>query len=292
MKKKLLNPSFDFVFALGIISMLLLPPMVMAQQPPKQLKVIIENNDTTINGKNIKDLSATERKKALKDMAEVSKDNIISSTGDVNGVTGVTYIRGRVGAETKGVRVEHDGAGDKHIQQNFSFKMDTAEHHWTINTNDINARGAKFAQGFRFYNDDKKNEHRMMRMGREGKRNSQSFNYANTNKDGFSTQISYNASDVNPETAKRISGAEKPEISIDDLMLTPSFSTGKTNLSFSLPEKGSAEVLFKDSDGKVLWTDKTNGTFNKSFELPQNGIYYLQVKQGNKTGLRRIVKEH
>jgi hypothetical protein len=62
MKKNLSGLSFEIFFALGIIIILLLPALVMAQRP-KQLKVTIQNNDTTINEKNIKELSVTERKK-------------------------------------------------------------------------------------------------------------------------------------------------------------------------------------------------------------------------------------
>jgi hypothetical protein len=63
MKKNLLNLNFDFVFALCVVVCLLLPYMVMAKTP-KVLKVTIVNNDTTINGKNIKHLSVTDRRKA------------------------------------------------------------------------------------------------------------------------------------------------------------------------------------------------------------------------------------
>lgn len=289
MKKNLLNPSFEFMFALGIITMLMLPPMVMAQQPPKQLKVIIENNDTTINGKNIKQLSASERATALKDMADVSKDIRITSTG--KGIDHITYMRSQNGDDSKDVVIEREGPGNKEMAGTFRFRADTSDNHWKIDQDELRARADKFAKSFRFDYDSEKGSPRLMRMGGPGNRNSQSFSYSNTNKDGFSTHVNYNVSDVNRETAKKIAGIEKPELAIEDLMLNPSFSTGKTNLSFTLPQKGSAEVQFKDSDGKVLWTDKTTGNFYKSFELPQNGIYFLQVKQGSKIGLRRIVKE-
>lgn len=74
MKNKLPYPGFEFIFATGVIAMLMLPTLIMAQEPhqttSKQLKIIIKNNDTTINGKNIKQLSKAEREKALKDMAK------------------------------------------------------------------------------------------------------------------------------------------------------------------------------------------------------------------------------
>jgi hypothetical protein len=73
MKKNVCYPSFEFLFSLGIIALLVLPPLVMAQNQ-LELKVTIQNNDTTINGKNIKALSAAEHKSALKDISEMGSN--------------------------------------------------------------------------------------------------------------------------------------------------------------------------------------------------------------------------
>lgn len=75
MKINVLSPGFEFIFALGIITVLILPPLVMGK-PTFELKVNIQNNDTTINGKNIKDLSATEHKKALIEIKGAHKGTI------------------------------------------------------------------------------------------------------------------------------------------------------------------------------------------------------------------------
>jgi hypothetical protein len=85
---------------------------------------------------------------------------------------------------------------------------------------------------------------------------------------------------------------EGPRLEISDLNLVPEFSTGKTMLIFSLPGKAAAEVKLVDSEGKILWTEKsTGGRFTKSFVLGLNGIYYLQVQQGNGVAVKRIFKE-
>jgi hypothetical protein len=63
-------------------------------------------------------------------------------------------------------------------------------------------------------------------------------------------------------------------------------------LIFSLPGKSVADVKLTDNEGKLIWSAKAiNGNFNKSFGLGLNGVYYLQVKQGTKVALKRIVKE-
>lgn len=332
MKKNLLNPNFEFIFALGIITMLMLPPIVMAQQAPKQLKVIIQNNDTTINGKNIKQLSASERVTALKDMADVSNDIRTTLTDkDVDHITymlrrndvddgklykyldttRIAYLDPQFGRQIISLpnlnpkwikeqqvqkisqRETFDMPTSEEIARSFRIRIDTSGNRIEprIEEMKMQTNNRPMTQRFSFRNDDEGNGPHRGHRGGPGSSNSQSFSYSNVNKDGFSTQVNYNAGDVNKETAKKIGGVEKPELVIDDLMLNPSFSTGKTNLSFTLPEKGNAEVQFKDSEGKVLWTDKTSRSFYKSFELAQNGIYFLQVKQGSKIGLRQIVKE-
>src|ERR1700740_741985 len=77
MKKRIFNPGFEFIFTLAILAVFGLPPLVMAQST-KDLQISITNGDTTINGKNIKDLSPKDRQAALKDIsaiASISPDN-------------------------------------------------------------------------------------------------------------------------------------------------------------------------------------------------------------------------
>jgi hypothetical protein len=85
---------------------------------------------------------------------------------------------------------------------------------------------------------------------------------------------------------------EGPKFEIEDLNIVPEFSTGKTLLTFNLSGKTVAEVKLIDSEGKLIWNEKvTDGRFIKSFVLGLNGIYYLQIKQGNSFAIKRILKE-
>src|ERR1700761_2527562 len=81
MKKPLFKPGFEFIFTLSILAVLGLPPLVSAQAQTKDLQININNGDTTVNGKNIKDLTADERKDALKNIKQISTININDENG-------------------------------------------------------------------------------------------------------------------------------------------------------------------------------------------------------------------
>jgi hypothetical protein len=123
-------------------------------------------------------------------------------------------------------------------------------------------------------------------------RNTQNFDYVNTGNDGISTHISFRVTDAMGDKAKAIDGTNKTYLNLNDLNLSPEFSTGKVLISFNLPVKKPADVKLTDSQGKVLFTDKTvAGSFSKKVSLPLNGIYYLSVKQGGASVTKKIVKE-
>ena len=67
MKKISLKPGFEIIFSLSLVAVLGLPLLVLGQTQ-KNIRIEIVNGDTTINGKNIKKLSAAERKDALAEM--------------------------------------------------------------------------------------------------------------------------------------------------------------------------------------------------------------------------------
>ena len=129
----------------------------------------------------------------------------------------------------------------------------------------------------------------MMRFER---RNSQSFNYTNTDNEGITTHISFRVSEPMHEDLQKITGVEGGKLDINDLSLVPEFKSGKTVIMFSLPSKAVADVYLKDSEGKLVWNDKsTGGNFSKSFVLGLNGIYYLHIKQGSNMAVKKIIKE-
>ncbi len=107
---------------------------------------------------------------------------------------------------------------------------------------------------------------------RELARNTQTFDYTITSKEGISTHVSYYVSEPIQSDAKQIIGAYKPGLEIQDVSLAPQFWAGKTLLTFSLPDKTAAEVELTDNEGKPIWEDKIiSPTFSKSFSWTLNG---------------------
>ncbi len=76
MKKFFLKPGFEFIFSLSLIVILGLPPILLAQNQ-KDVEIKIVNGDTTVNGKNIKELSADDRKNALRDIKHINDDGMV-----------------------------------------------------------------------------------------------------------------------------------------------------------------------------------------------------------------------
>ncbi len=301
MKTSLIKPGFEFIFALGLIAIIGLPPIVFAQDT-KDVEIRITNGDTIVNGKNIKKLSPVDRKQALRDI-----ENLGTGEGPQAAQHRI-FIRKRGMADTGGNKIiiekrrfqnggrDGDMADDFHLKGDstgrvFKFRMKSPG--WNDSTFTFNYKMNDDPE-IRFNNRERNfnfpSRGRGMEFGR--RRNVQSFDYTNTGNDGISTHVSFRVTDPSTEKLKTMTRAEKAGLEIKDLSLVPEFSSGKTTLMFSLSSHGIAEVKFTDNEGKLIWSEKiTNGSFNKSFGLGLNGVYFLQVKQAGKIALKRIIKE-
>jgi hypothetical protein len=300
MKKLLLKPNLEVIFSISVMAILGLPLLVMAQTQ-KDFEIKIVNGDTTVNGKNIKKLTEQERKDALAELGNLHGTFEIETNGDAqsnitikrnnkrNGKTNVIVER-RI---TKGEQIAPEffemGPGDSsskklNIKLNRLKKIDTSLA-FNYELNDEQPLKVEMNRDFRLDGPNK----RPMRM-RFNNRNTQNFDYVNTDNDGISTHISFRVTDAMNDKVK--GGTDKTYLSLNDLNLSPEFSTGKVFISFNLPVKTPADVKLTDSQGKILFTDKTvAGSFSKKASLPLNGIYYLSVKQGTASVTKRIVKE-
>jgi hypothetical protein len=298
MKKHWIKPGFDFIFALSLIVVMGLPLLVFSQGT-KNMEIKINNGDTVINGKNIKELSPGERQQALKDI-----DNLGQISGPGNGRRHM-LIRKRGMADTGAdkIVIEKRRFKNDDMAEEPGFGKDSTGHTFKFRIRKLNGNDSTFTFNYRMNGDrGERMEERDMDFDSRMRgprmnyfmrhRNFQSFEYNNTGTDGISTHIRFRVTDPSPEKIKTITGSEKAELEIKDLNLVPEFSSGKTMLMFNLPAKTIAEVKFMDNEGKMIWSDKAvNGKFNKSFALGLNGIYYLQVKQAGKVVLKRIMKE-
>ena len=275
MKQRFVIPGFDVVFALSIIAIFLLPALVFGQGR-KRIEIRINNGDTIINGRNIKDLSAADREKALKDI-----DGFKNMNGPDTGKREWRIERHMFGnndsARHGTFRFRYRGPNGKDSMMTFNYRMPDREFRFEP------------WDGFRHYNFEMPPTHGMAMAHR---RNSQSFSYTNTGSDGIMTHINYNVSDASAERTKKETGSDKADLQLQDLVIVPEFSSGKMMLNFSLASHAAAEVKLTDNDGKVIWSAKaSNGSFSKTFALGLNGTYLLEVKQGGKTALKRIIKE-
>lgn len=322
MKKLLSKPGFEVIFSLSLFAILCLPPLVIAQTT-KDIEIKIVNGDTTINGTDIKKLNAEERADALQEIGKMG-----TMTFRRMGKDGQADIFIRRRKDLRGDNLLREQNGNRNRQPNMNgnddpssspYKTDFYSNNDALEPNQPRIRlrrpgGLKVDSTVVFrYKDngplrlDLNEAPPLMPQGRlrparpnERDRfmtykhhNTQTFNYTNTGNDGISTNISFNVSDATKEDLKNIAGADKTTLAINDITLSPEFSTGKTFLSFNLALKNTATLKLTNSDGKVLIADKIiAGNYNKKITLPLNGIYFLIVKQGANAAVKRIVKEN
>jgi hypothetical protein len=268
MKKRSFKPGYEFIFTLCILAILGLPPLVSAQSSTKDMDITIVNGDTTVNGKNIKTLSAKDRHEALKNIGNISSPK--------------TVLRAYIKVDTTtytGPMANGNGTMHKHKKGDSTFAF-----HYKMHMDD------KHHTEMHQYPPMDRGDH----MGHEHK-NTQNFVYTTTDNQGITTHVSFHVSDhfgpLDADATKN-ENIQMDMLDIMDLNLVPEFSAGKVLLMFSLPSKAIAEVKLKDSKGTVLWAEKaTNGKFSTTFALGLNGEYYLQVKQAGKVTMKKIVKE-
>jgi len=287
------KPGFELIFALSIIAIMTLPLLVYAQGN-KNMDITIINGDTTINGKNIKELSAKDREQALKDIGNLSGP-------ETNGRQRIVFKRRSLtDTGSKDIVFKRRFFNHDDLTENHRLFNDSAKHVFKFRLKSPDGADSTFSFNYRmnddgedFFNDNMRDfKYRMRERGNFRHRNVQRFDYTNTGNDGISTHTSFRVSDASPEKIKNVTGSEKTELELRDLNLVPEFSSGKTLLMFNLSTKTAAEVKFTDSEGKLMWSAKAiNGEFSKSFPLGLNGVYFLQVKQGGKVALKRVVKE-
>lgn len=87
--------------------------------------------------------------------------------------------------------------------------------------------------------------------------------------------------------------SDKKILSVDDLHFAPNLGSKQFDVSFSLQEKGRAEVKIFDMNGKEIYSENVKdfpGTYKKSVDLSgkTSGIYLLVISQGGKSFCRKI----
>ncbi|WP_374949893.1 T9SS type A sorting domain-containing protein [Mucilaginibacter sp.] len=316
MKKITSKPGFEVIFSLSLFAILCLPPIVMAQNQ-KDFEIKIVNGDTTINGKDIKKLSTQERADAMQELNQMG--NITFRHMGKDGEADIIVRRRK---ELRGDNLLRDGQPAPGNQPRMNgnenpasspYKTDFYSNNDALEANKSRIRLRRIMPGDevridepaarpsapRQFNRDNEQPMRLriernvrpnnrpMRM-RFNERNVQNFDFVNTDNNGISTRISFRVTDAMPENGE----VTKKGLTLNDLSLSPEFSTGKTLLNFNLPAKTTASVKITDSQQKVILNDKAvAGSFSKKISLPLNGIYMLTVKQGTNSITKQIIKE-
>jgi hypothetical protein len=295
---------------------------VKAQESKEVRRIIvITDGDTVINGKKLSEASASDRRALLKELDEAKANR--KSVQKKKGVREKkeVYIersdrephvlRWRSDDEGEGMnfRFKDDGMhvfkfggdslmmafGNDSLMKRFHFKMDDLDSNMRkrVFSFDHNMRGLPRML--------ERSHPRIFMDGTEAfgrstfrRENSQSFNYVSTDKDGISSRVSIRISEADEEALKKINAGSGTELAVNDLTLSPNFSNGKMNLSFSLTEKGTAQIRIFDSSMKEIFSDRPaaiNSIYFKQISLPKNGIYYISISQGSKAFVRKVVKE-
>lgn len=83
-------------------------------------------------------------------------------------------------------------------------------------------------------------------------------------------------------------------LNVQNLRLTANPKEGNFNLSFNLPQEGSTKIRALNAKGRVIYEydlGPFSGTFNDAIDISQNGpgIYFLEIRQGAKARLKKIL---
>src|ERR1700743_1135164 len=149
MKKHWIKPGFEFIFALSLITIMALPRLVFAQGT-KDVEIKIINGDTTINGKNIKELSPDQRKQALKDIGNLEQPNGMGRQQ--------IFIKKRGIPDTISRRViiadHHFRAGkDWETEDMPGFKRDTADRKYKFRMKRFGGKDSTFTYDYKLNED-------------------------------------------------------------------------------------------------------------------------------------------
>ena len=306
MKKKIILTSGFFTFVLfGCFQ------FAKAQQ--KEIKEVnltisIMNGDTIVNGKNFKNISEKERVELRKNFDHIEIRT--SASNPQNKIRRMTVIttNDQNNLDSNVIKFKMDGP-EKHFMEDKDHKviiingdkemidgMPSPPHvrmEFKSLDGDMSMIPPTEERDFppHFKNGAE------MRSSRPNLPNSNSYNFISTDKNGFTTKTKITVEEPFRSELKTIFNNQNAPINsleLNNLLFYPNFSKGTTTLSFSTSAKATIEVKMLDGDGHPLFLDKktlSSDTYVKQFILSKNGIYYLQVNQGNNTFIRKVIKE-
>lgn len=290
--------------------MFVLSPVAFAQSKKEIEKtIIIKEGDTIINGKKFSDVNKSERAVLRKEISEFEKELAERKKGmqiekrlresDVL----VEKIRSGKMSESdttklREFRIERHHPRELRVFDRdsliLSMNADTIIRRFHRSIDDLGEELSALPHGdIRIRVPNSAREWRDIHPGPLRERlNSQSFNYNYTDKEGIANRMHIRITEVSEDKVKQVSASEANALAVEDLTLFPNFSSGKMTLSFNLPGKGNTLIKILDSDLKPVFSGQGLGdTYFKQFNMLKNGVYYIHIKQGKSSFVRRIVKE-
>ena len=240
MKNLSTKPGFEAIFTLSLIAILGLP-LLVAAQTQKDMRVEIVNGDTTINGKNIKKMSAQERKDALDEMYKPG--NLTIYQDGTNSQSRIIVKKRKGNDRQDDVLIERNGTfADGMAFGNGNRLTDSAKKIVRLRKlTKLNDTDSVFAFNFRMNNEAplRLKLDRDFRMNGRGarpmsmrfdNRNVQNFDFESSDRDGITTHMHFTVTDqtLNDKT-KPLKDFDKSYLNIRDISISPEFSTGKIN---------------------------------------------------------------
>jgi hypothetical protein len=283
----------------------------------EKIEITINNGDTTVNGKNFKDITEEEKVALRKKFMSMEHQGprLLMAPAPIN-------RKVRVIKKEDGDIVILDSGKNQFYSFNshetpehFEFKMDGLRKNMSFFSQDANKElhevfVKRFGDGadidWEMVHPKMKRIENMPLMKMNGNNartihhpntpNTSHFDYTTTDKDGFTTEQHIMMIDADKlDFINTLKNGESVinSLEIKNLVFYPNFSNGKTTITFQAPAKARLEISLLDNQGEVLFSEKKTlaaDAYLKDLPLNKNGIYFLEVKQGNKSFIKKIVK--
>ena len=271
--------------------------------------IIINDGDTTVNDKKFKNLNEDEKAELRKEFIKVEQRRISIDAPHIN--KSVTIVKRKSFVNDSLIF-----AVDSTRMRNFSYKTDVNAPRVIDFRRDSLLRKLDgmnmdremvFGKGLQDDTDREMVHPRKTGKGRviingattmgftmPNRPNSNTFNYSTTDKDGFTTNITYTVAEPSKTDLNSAFKDEKININgldISDVMLIPNFTSGKTTLTFFTKVKGALNIKLMDSAGTILFSDNKTligELYSNSFSVAKNGNYFLHITQGSQTFIRKV----
>jgi hypothetical protein len=291
-----------FVLPLMVLVLVTAGKRSVAQEKKEQIRTVtISKGDTIINGKQFSKLDKKEREKLRKELREMEKN--IGPGNDGNQEIRIVTRNRNKGQDSLERKVERRiyrevVPGKGHV---FRFEDGGAlfeslpDSVMALRIDSLNPFHGRVLIPRDFSVPMPNPVPRMFaRPGiplRSLRNNSQSFSFRNVDKEGIATNVSIQVSDAEPSKVKELSGKEKADLEVHDLTFAARFSSGEIAVMFTLPAKASADVKLYDSSKKLIFSERTTGSFSRNVSMAKNGVYYLVIDQNSRVAVKRIVKQ-